>query len=84
MTELKIKMSTVISAYLIACSFFMGGASAIQPYACPGDHGWKNVAMTLWAGATWPLVTTIYILGYQPHDTKCLNGDAFIRSSKQP
>lgn len=82
MGSIEIKKTTLIAAYLVVTAFYMGGMSVGGPYACPGDHGWQRVGMTLFAGAAWPAVLTASVLGYTAHDTKCLDGTPFIDPPK--
>lgn len=78
MDTVQFKKSHLVAGYLVVTAFFMGCAASVGPYACPGDHGWRHVGMSLWSGAIWPLVVVASTLGYTSHDTKCLDGSAFI------
>lgn len=73
-----VKKSTALAAYLVATAFVMGGIAGIGPYACPHDHGWRRVSMTLLAGVVWPIPVAASVLGYTAHNTKCADGSSFI------
>lgn len=78
MDTVEFKKSHLVAAYLVATAFFMGGTAAVGSYACPGDHGWRHVGMSLFSGLVWPIVLVASTLGYTAHNTKCLDGSAFI------